>query len=154
MEMAAIVGLVQGCSPTHVLIANWIWPCAFSRYSTRNTSVWLLQSSDKMISFWTVVTIGVQNLSHISKVHCKKACLFLYHASKWHVDHKRPRVCSAALLIFLRFLYQISDKFWIISLSTNSKNRIGTRMARKIDPEVVLELHTSFWGHISLCLQT
>ena len=86
MEIAMIIRLVWGCSPTHVLITNRIWPwsdVAFWRYYTRNASVRLLQSSDKTINFWTALTVDVKNLSQISKLHCKTVHLFLYYASKY-----------------------------------------------------------------------
>jgi hypothetical protein len=41
-----------------------------------------------------------------------------------NLDRKRPRLqlYSAALLVFARFLNQISDEFWTMNLSATSNN--------------------------------
>ena len=67
-------------------------------------------------------------------------------------DRKRSRMHSTALSAFFRFCYQIPDNLWIRCLSAKSKNRMETKTAMKTDSEDVLELHTSFWGHIWWCL--
>ena len=50
------------------------------------------------------------------------------------LDRKQPCLHSTALLVLFRFLHQISDKFWIISLSATFRSRMGTKMVVKIDP--------------------
>ena len=109
-EIATIVDLARGCSPTHIMLANRMgaWSdVAFSWYSARNTSVRKLQLSDKAINFRTALIIGVQKQSQISKVACKVA--YLFSNTPPNLDRKRPRLCSA-LLVFARFLNQMSDK--------------------------------------------
>ena len=120
MEIAMIVGLVQGHSPTHMCMANQMRPwsnVAFSIF-TRNISIWRLQFLDKVINFRTVLIIGVHKQSQIESG--LQGCLFValpYRASQ-HWPQTTLSVLNSSYLPHLKteikvplsFLWHFQDK--------------------------------------------
>ena len=96
-------------------VTNRMWPWSdvvFWRYLPE-----MPESEDcSFRAKWSVLTIGVQKQSQVSKVGCKDAYLLLYHASKLLIAITSLTLKSNAFF-YGHFSCQMLDKFRICNMS-------------------------------------
>ena len=99
-----IFGLVPGCSPTHMFIANWMWPWSnISFIFARDASVRRLQFSESAYHWYPEAEPDIYRKWAASY----NAFLLLFHASKL-----QPQKTSLALNS-IAFIESISgNKYW------------------------------------------
>ena len=120
-EIATIVSLVQGRSPTHACTANRMWSLHFGdicqcpktavfglKFRPKTAVfIWIALSKDWLFNDQSLDS-AIQMQSQILKVGCKDAYLLLYHVSKLWLQTTLLALNSIAFIVS----HQISDKKW------------------------------------------